>query len=249
MTDSNIPEQKLNMNISALADKSARDSMSFCLLHVPTLRRYQPALEQIEHFKDVRNHVAKNIQKAIDKAVNKSFGADSSEQPVQISEIADQIAMYSVALFLFEEEASHGNGRKINTIEYMNRMDAVKDALAGKIQNAIESKAYERVIESVEKMDVSKAQIDSGRYKYPSAFDNDDAPKVQLEFMVVPEYLTSHCEIVDPVKIKVVDPDAIFLTGILGESGRKMVQAGIPFLFTRRIAEKLIASGIAEKID
>ncbi len=42
--------------------------------------------------------------------------------------------------------------------------------------------------------------------------------KVELTFMVVPEFLKSHCYIKNPVKIRVVDPEAIFLTDILGES-------------------------------
>jgi len=71
--------------------------------------------------------------------------------------------------------------------------------------------------------------------------------KVKLDFMVVPEFLMSHCCVVNPVKVKIVDPEAIFLTGLLGESGRKMVKAGIPFYFTRRLANKLIAKGIAQK--
>ncbi len=72
--------------------------------------------------------------------------------------------------------------------------------------------------------------------------------KVELTFMVVPEFLKSHCFIKDPVKIKIIDPGAIFLTGILGESGRKMVKAGIPFYFKRKLAEHLINKGIAVRI-
>ena len=76
----------------------------------------------------------------------------------------------------------------------------------------------------------------------------DSSKKVELTFMVVPEFLKSHCYIKNPVKIKVIDPEAIFLTGILGESGRKMIKAGIPFYFTKKLAENLIEKGIAIKI-
>lgn len=68
---------------------------------------------------------------------------------------------------------------------------------------------------------------------------------VELEFMVVPELLATLAYVPDPVRCKIVDADAIFLTGILGESGRKLVMAGIEFYFTRARAEKLIALGIA----
>lgn len=73
--------------------------------------------------------------------------------------------------------------------------------------------------------------------------------KVELTFMVVPEFLKNHCVVKNPVKIKIIDPEAIFLTGILGESGRKMVKAGMPFYFKKSLANRLIAKGIAKKID
>jgi hypothetical protein len=50
------------------------------------------------------------------------------------------------------------------------------------------------------------------------------------------------------VKVKIVDAEAIFLLGILGESGRKLVKAGICFYFEGKLARKLIAKGIAEEI-
>ena len=72
--------------------------------------------------------------------------------------------------------------------------------------------------------------------------------KVKLKFMVDPEYLKNHTYIEDPVRVIIVDPEAIFITGILGESGREMVKAGFPFIFDRDIADKLISAGIAEEI-
>ena len=68
---------------------------------------------------------------------------------------------------------------------------------------------------------------------------------VELQFMVVPELLATLAYVPDPVRCKIVDAEAIFLTGILGESGRKLVKAGIEFYFTRPLAEKLISKGIA----
>ena len=65
--------------------------------------------------------------------------------------------------------------------------------------------------------------------------------------MVVPELLAAQAYVPDAVRCRIVDPEAIFLTGILGESGRKLVQAGIEFYFTQSLAKKLIAKRIAVK--
>lgn len=73
--------------------------------------------------------------------------------------------------------------------------------------------------------------------------------KVRLDFMIVPEELEKKCYVPKAVKVKVVDPDAIFLTGILGESGRKMVKAGLKFYFTERLARKLISKKIAVEVN
>ena len=64
--------------------------------------------------------------------------------------------------------------------------------------------------------------------------------KIKLDFMVDPDFLKVKAYVPDAVKVKIIDPEAIFLTGILGESGRRLVKAGAPFYFTRRLALKLI---------
>lgn len=73
--------------------------------------------------------------------------------------------------------------------------------------------------------------------------------KIKLDFMVAPEHLITRCEVPDPVRIVIVDPEAIFLTGLLGESGRKMVAEGLEFIFTRKLAEKLISKDIAKEVE
>lgn len=73
--------------------------------------------------------------------------------------------------------------------------------------------------------------------------------KVRLQFMVDPDELAKHAYVREPVRIRITDPDAIFLTGILGESGRKLVKAGICFYFERKLAEKLIRKNIAVRVD
>ena len=72
--------------------------------------------------------------------------------------------------------------------------------------------------------------------------------KIKLSFMVVPEELVKMCYVPNPVKVRIVDPEAIFLLGILGESGRKMVKKGISFYFEGRLARKLISKGIAKQV-
>ena len=73
--------------------------------------------------------------------------------------------------------------------------------------------------------------------------------KVKLDFLVDFEELKNKAYVPNAVRIKIVDPQAIYLTGLLGESGRKMVNAGMHFFFTRKLAEKLIKMGVAEKSD
>ena len=72
--------------------------------------------------------------------------------------------------------------------------------------------------------------------------------KVKLQFMVDPVELMDKAYVPNPVRVKVVDPEAIFLTGILGESGRKLVEAGVLFYFERKLAMKLIRKGIAKQV-
>jgi len=71
--------------------------------------------------------------------------------------------------------------------------------------------------------------------------------KVKLDFLVCQDELDK-CYVPNAVRIRIIDPDTIFLTGIFGESGRKMVKAGVEFYFTRRIAVKLISKGIAVEV-
>lgn len=72
--------------------------------------------------------------------------------------------------------------------------------------------------------------------------------KVKLKFMVDPQFLINHTTIDNKVKVVIIDPEAIFLTGILGESGRKLVKAKAPFYFEKKLAEKLISKAIAKEI-
>ena len=66
--------------------------------------------------------------------------------------------------------------------------------------------------------------------------------------MVVPEQLQALAYVPNAVRIKVIDPEAIFLTGLLGESGRKLVKAGVEFYFEKSLAKKLIEKKIAIEI-
>lgn len=72
--------------------------------------------------------------------------------------------------------------------------------------------------------------------------------RVKLKFMVDPKELAELAYVENPVKVKIIDPEAIFLTGILGESGRELVKAGLTFYFEKELAQKLIEKGIAEEI-
>lgn len=69
--------------------------------------------------------------------------------------------------------------------------------------------------------------------------------KVKLQFMVDSEELKERAYVENPIRIRIIDPEAIFLLGVLGESGRKMVKAGLCFYFEKKLAMKLIDKGIA----
>ena len=73
--------------------------------------------------------------------------------------------------------------------------------------------------------------------------------QIDLQYMVDPDELKKRANVPNAVKIVIVDSESIFLTGILGESGRKLVEAGIPFYFTKPLADKLILKGIAKKAN
>lgn len=73
--------------------------------------------------------------------------------------------------------------------------------------------------------------------------------KTNLQFKVCPNFLRDNTTVENPVRIFISDPDSIFITGILGESGRRMISAGAPFIFTKALAEKLIGHGIATKSE
>ena len=66
--------------------------------------------------------------------------------------------------------------------------------------------------------------------------------------MVVPEELAKRAYVPNPVRVRIIDSDAIFLTGILGESGRKLVKAGVDFFFEKKLARKLIDKKIAIEV-
>lgn len=69
--------------------------------------------------------------------------------------------------------------------------------------------------------------------------------KIKLQFMVDPEELLKHAYVPNAVHIKVVNPEAIYITGILGESGRALVKAGCWFFFTKKLADKFVKDGTA----
>ena len=66
--------------------------------------------------------------------------------------------------------------------------------------------------------------------------------------MVVPELLAKLAYVSNPTRVKIIDPEAIFLTGLLGESGKRLVKAGIEFYFEKDLANKLIEKKIAVEV-
>jgi len=72
--------------------------------------------------------------------------------------------------------------------------------------------------------------------------------KIKLDFMICPDEMVKKCYVPNPIRIKIVEPKSIFITGILGESGKKMIENGCEFLFTKKLAYRLIKMGVAKKV-
>lgn len=66
--------------------------------------------------------------------------------------------------------------------------------------------------------------------------------------MVVPELLAKMAYVPDAVRIKVIDYEEMVKTGLLGESGKLLVKAGIEFYFERLLANRLIEKKIAVEV-
>lgn len=73
--------------------------------------------------------------------------------------------------------------------------------------------------------------------------------KLELNFMVDPEYLAKKCRVPNKVKILITKPDSVLYKTILGESGRAMAHAGMPFYFEKGLAQGLIHQGVAKRLD
>lgn len=73
--------------------------------------------------------------------------------------------------------------------------------------------------------------------------------QVPLTFMVDPAELAQWGYVPDAVRVRFVNPEKVYALGLLGESGRKLVEAGIAFYFERKQAEWMIEQGIAERAD
>ena len=69
-----------------------------------------------------------------------------------------------------------------------------------------------------------------------------------LRFMVDPKYLASQAQVLDPVRLRITNLDHPIVAKLLGESGRSMVKDGAHFIFTRPLAEELLAAQAAEEV-
>ena len=72
--------------------------------------------------------------------------------------------------------------------------------------------------------------------------------RIRLKFMVVPEELEKRGYVPNRIKIKFINPEKVFVLGILGESGRLLMKAGVPFWFEGKQARWMIAEKIAKEV-
>jgi hypothetical protein len=73
--------------------------------------------------------------------------------------------------------------------------------------------------------------------------------KIKLKFRVDPDYLKNNTEVVDAIRLKFIDPEKVFVLGLLGESGRTMMLNGAVFEFERGQAEWMIEQKIAVRAE
>ncbi len=109
------------------------------------------------------------------------------------------------------------------------------------------AKAHPAYWEEAIELAVSEGTVKS-LAKQIAKIHSNKLSKIELKFMVVPEQLASLAYVPSAKRVKIIDPEAIFLMGILGESGRKLVEAGIEFYFEGGLAQKLIDKQIAVEV-
>ena len=72
--------------------------------------------------------------------------------------------------------------------------------------------------------------------------------KVELRYMVVPEELRDKAFVPDAVKVKILESGTLADMGILGETGKKLADAGLPFYFTEKDTQELVEMKLMERI-
>lgn len=73
--------------------------------------------------------------------------------------------------------------------------------------------------------------------------------RIRLKFKVLPRFLQDMTYVEDPVSIVFVNMGSPLVDMYLGQSGRRMAEAGFPFIFERKIAESLIKADVAVRDD
>ena len=73
--------------------------------------------------------------------------------------------------------------------------------------------------------------------------------KIQLKFRVDPDYLKNNTEVINAIRLKFIDPEKVFVLGLLGESGRTMMLNGAIFEFEKEQAEWMIEQKIAVRAE
>jgi hypothetical protein len=71
---------------------------------------------------------------------------------------------------------------------------------------------------------------------------------IKLKFKVDSKELEEDTYVDNPVRIKICDPKALLSKGLLGDSGIRMAEAGLTFIFERDLANELITEGIAKRV-
>ena len=73
-------------------------------------------------------------------------------------------------------------------------------------------------------------------------------PRIKLDYMVNPDELKQLAYVENPIWAKIIVSGAVEFNGNLGNSGRKLADAGLSFCFEADVAKELVKMGLVEEI-
>ena len=82
----------------------------------------------------------------------------------------------------------------------------------------------------------------------PQPTNEEHAQKLALTFMVAPEQLATRAFVPAGIRCRVINFVKMQERKLFGDSGLRMAAAGFDFIFTRELAEQLLADQVVEAV-